>query len=94
MLLLEGCGTKSGHTLLSKLEPLMSIVERKLRTLSTLFSTVRTGTKKGVKPACRRMWTDGSGRHSSNPHFRRCGVGYVTDTGERTWLALPGCRQS
>eukprot|EP00971_Amphidinium_carterae_P177933 3528924-Amphidinium_carterae.1 len=28
------------------------------------------------------VWTDGSGKHSSNPHFRRCGVGYVTDTGE------------
>eukprot|EP00971_Amphidinium_carterae_P340640 6479084-Amphidinium_carterae.1 len=27
------------------------------------------------------VWTDGSGRHSSNPHFRRCG--------ERCWLALP-----
>eukprot|EP00971_Amphidinium_carterae_P004179 83219-Amphidinium_carterae.1 len=40
------------------------------------------------------VWTDGSGRHSSNPHCRRCGVGYVTDTGERSWLALPGCRQS
>eukprot|EP00971_Amphidinium_carterae_P308424 6129100-Amphidinium_carterae.1 len=25
------------------------------------------------------VWTDGSGRHSSNPHYRRCGVGYVTD---------------
>eukprot|EP00971_Amphidinium_carterae_P221297 4393216-Amphidinium_carterae.1 len=25
-------------------------------------------------------WTDGLGRHSSYPHFRRCGVGYVTDT--------------
>eukprot|EP00971_Amphidinium_carterae_P291698 5790862-Amphidinium_carterae.1 len=22
------------------------------------------------------VWTDGSGKHSSNPHFRRCGVGY------------------
>eukprot|EP00971_Amphidinium_carterae_P338515 6475883-Amphidinium_carterae.1 len=32
------------------------------------------------------VWTDGSGRHSSNPHFRRCGVGYVTDAGERVCL--------
>eukprot|EP00971_Amphidinium_carterae_P011712 230580-Amphidinium_carterae.2 len=40
------------------------------------------------------VWTDGFGRHSSNPHFRKCGVGYVTDTGERSWRALPGCRQS
>eukprot|EP00971_Amphidinium_carterae_P035802 704509-Amphidinium_carterae.1 len=29
-------------------------------------------------------WTDGSGKHSSNPRFRRCGVGYVTDTGCRS----------
>eukprot|EP00971_Amphidinium_carterae_P112867 2235207-Amphidinium_carterae.1 len=40
------------------------------------------------------VWTNGSGRHSSNPHFRRCGVGYVTDTGEQSWMALPGIRQS
>eukprot|EP00971_Amphidinium_carterae_P014484 286164-Amphidinium_carterae.2 len=40
------------------------------------------------------VWTDGSGRHSSYPHFRRCGVGHVTDTGERAWLPLPGCWQS
>eukprot|EP00971_Amphidinium_carterae_P309924 6158770-Amphidinium_carterae.1 len=40
------------------------------------------------------VWSDGSGRNSSNPHFRRCGVGYVTDTSERVWLPLPGCRQS
>eukprot|EP00971_Amphidinium_carterae_P260313 5164637-Amphidinium_carterae.1 len=26
------------------------------------------------------VWTDGSGRHSSDPHHRRCGVGYHTDT--------------
>eukprot|EP00971_Amphidinium_carterae_P109693 2172722-Amphidinium_carterae.1 len=39
------------------------------------------------------VWTDGSGRHSSNPHLRRCGVGYVTDTGDRSWLPLPGFRQ-
>eukprot|EP00971_Amphidinium_carterae_P207680 4120927-Amphidinium_carterae.2 len=37
------------------------------------------------------VWTDGSGRHSNNPHFRRCGVGYSTDTEERAWLPLPGC---
>eukprot|EP00971_Amphidinium_carterae_P000450 9356-Amphidinium_carterae.2 len=36
--------------------------------------------------AVHTVWTDGSGRHTSNPHFRRCGVGYVTDTGERAWL--------
>eukprot|EP00971_Amphidinium_carterae_P304428 6049981-Amphidinium_carterae.1 len=51
-----------------------------------------------MKAGVHTVWTDGSGRHSSNPHFRRCGVGYVTDTGdslhERSWLALPGCRQS
>eukprot|EP00971_Amphidinium_carterae_P255537 5072951-Amphidinium_carterae.1 len=23
------------------------------------------------------VWTDASGRHSSNPHFRLCGVGYA-----------------
>eukprot|EP00971_Amphidinium_carterae_P279091 5540269-Amphidinium_carterae.1 len=40
------------------------------------------------------VWTDGSGKHSRNPHFRRCGVGYVTDTGEKCWMALPGIRQS
>eukprot|EP00971_Amphidinium_carterae_P210095 4168052-Amphidinium_carterae.1 len=35
----------------------------------------------------------GSGRHSSNPHFRRCAVGYHTDTGESVWLPLPGLKQ-
>eukprot|EP00971_Amphidinium_carterae_P128766 2550472-Amphidinium_carterae.1 len=35
-----------------------------------------------MKAGVHTVWTDGSGRHSSNPHFRRCGVGYVTDTGE------------
>eukprot|EP00971_Amphidinium_carterae_P051622 1016138-Amphidinium_carterae.1 len=35
------------------------------------------------KPGVTTVWTDGSGKHSNNPHFRRCGVGYVTDTGER-----------
>eukprot|EP00971_Amphidinium_carterae_P245571 4876932-Amphidinium_carterae.3 len=40
------------------------------------------------------VWTDGSGRHSSNPRFRRCRVGHVTDTGARVWLLLPSCRQS
>eukprot|EP00971_Amphidinium_carterae_P247674 4918058-Amphidinium_carterae.1 len=47
-----------------------------------------------MKAGVHTVWTDGSGRHSSNPRFRRCGVGYVTDTGERSWLAHPGCRQS
>eukprot|EP00971_Amphidinium_carterae_P205631 4080529-Amphidinium_carterae.1 len=47
-----------------------------------------------MKAGVHTVWTDGSGRHSSNPHFKRCGVGYVTDTGERSWLALPGCRLS
>eukprot|EP00971_Amphidinium_carterae_P321769 6395903-Amphidinium_carterae.1 len=40
------------------------------------------------------VWTDGSGRHSSDPHHRRCGVGYFTDTHERAWLPLPGIKQS
>eukprot|EP00971_Amphidinium_carterae_P328983 6461173-Amphidinium_carterae.3 len=26
------------------------------------------------------VWTDGSGRHSSHPQHRRCGMGYYTDT--------------
>eukprot|EP00971_Amphidinium_carterae_P331015 6464349-Amphidinium_carterae.1 len=29
------------------------------------------------------VWTNGSDSHNSNPQFRRCGVGYVPDTGER-----------
>eukprot|EP00971_Amphidinium_carterae_P031051 611118-Amphidinium_carterae.1 len=40
------------------------------------------------------VWTDGSGRHSSDPHHRRCGVGYYTDTQERVFCALPGIKQS
>eukprot|EP00971_Amphidinium_carterae_P328271 6460055-Amphidinium_carterae.1 len=28
------------------------------------------------------VWTDGSGRHSSDPQHRRCGVGYYTDMQE------------
>eukprot|EP00971_Amphidinium_carterae_P283226 5622914-Amphidinium_carterae.1 len=42
------------------------------------------------------VWTDGSqtGRHSSEPQHRRCGVGYYTDTHERVWLPLPGLKQS
>eukprot|EP00971_Amphidinium_carterae_P119498 2367214-Amphidinium_carterae.1 len=40
------------------------------------------------------VWTDGSVRHSSNPHFRRCGVGYSTDIGESVLLPLPGLKQS
>eukprot|EP00971_Amphidinium_carterae_P074359 1469365-Amphidinium_carterae.1 len=47
-----------------------------------------------VRQGAHRFWTDGSGRHSSNLHFCRCGVGYVTDTGEQDSLLLPGCRQS
>eukprot|EP00971_Amphidinium_carterae_P193535 3840311-Amphidinium_carterae.1 len=27
-----------------------------------------------MKAGVSTLWTDGSGRHSSNPHFRRCGV--------------------
>eukprot|EP00971_Amphidinium_carterae_P280427 5567043-Amphidinium_carterae.1 len=38
------------------------------------------------------VWTDG--RHSSNSHFRRCGVGCYTDTGVSVWLPLPGMKQS
>eukprot|EP00971_Amphidinium_carterae_P291454 5786107-Amphidinium_carterae.3 len=44
----------------------------------------------GVGTVC----TDGSGRHSSDPQHRRCGVGYYTDTQERVWLLLPGFKQS
>eukprot|EP00971_Amphidinium_carterae_P326350 6457066-Amphidinium_carterae.1 len=40
------------------------------------------------------VWTDGSGRHRSDPQHRRCGVGYYTDTQERVWLPLPGLKQS
>eukprot|EP00971_Amphidinium_carterae_P181654 3603961-Amphidinium_carterae.1 len=40
------------------------------------------------------VWTDGSGRHSSGPHHRRCGVGYYTDTAERVFCAFPGIKQS
>eukprot|EP00971_Amphidinium_carterae_P279935 5557128-Amphidinium_carterae.1 len=40
------------------------------------------------------VWTDGSGRHSSNPHFCRCGVSYYTDTGESVFLPLPALKQS
>eukprot|EP00971_Amphidinium_carterae_P194173 3853107-Amphidinium_carterae.1 len=39
------------------------------------------------------VWADGSGRHSSDPQHRRCGVGYHTDTHEHVWLPLPGLRQ-
>eukprot|EP00971_Amphidinium_carterae_P087110 1723173-Amphidinium_carterae.1 len=31
------------------------------------------------------VWTDGSGRHSSDPLHRRCGVGDYTDTQEREY---------
>eukprot|EP00971_Amphidinium_carterae_P230034 4565594-Amphidinium_carterae.1 len=40
------------------------------------------------------VWTDGSGKHSSDPHHRRCGVGYYTNTQERVWLPLPRIKQS
>eukprot|EP00971_Amphidinium_carterae_P247479 4914041-Amphidinium_carterae.3 len=36
------------------------------------------------------VWTDGSGKHSSDPHHRRRGVAYYTDTQERVWIPLPG----
>eukprot|EP00971_Amphidinium_carterae_P342603 6481963-Amphidinium_carterae.2 len=39
------------------------------------------------------VWADGSGRHSSNPHFRRCGVGYYTDAGVSVCMPLPGLKQ-
>eukprot|EP00971_Amphidinium_carterae_P245723 4879687-Amphidinium_carterae.1 len=39
-------------------------------------------------------WANGFGRHSNNPHFRRCGVGYYTDTGESVLLPLLGLKQS
>eukprot|EP00971_Amphidinium_carterae_P265560 5268159-Amphidinium_carterae.2 len=32
--------------------------------------------------------------HSSNPHFRRCGVGYCTNTGESVFRPLPGLKES
>eukprot|EP00971_Amphidinium_carterae_P345451 6486411-Amphidinium_carterae.1 len=41
-------------------------------------------------PGVHTVWNDASGRHSSNPHFPRCGVGYHTDTGESVWLPPPG----
>eukprot|EP00971_Amphidinium_carterae_P054938 1082841-Amphidinium_carterae.1 len=40
------------------------------------------------------VWTDGSGRHSSDTQHRRCGVGYYTDTHEHVWLPLHGLTQS
>eukprot|EP00971_Amphidinium_carterae_P074817 1478513-Amphidinium_carterae.1 len=40
------------------------------------------------------VWTDGSGRYSSDPQHRRCGVGCYADTQERAWLPLPGIKQS
>eukprot|EP00971_Amphidinium_carterae_P085236 1686245-Amphidinium_carterae.2 len=36
----------------------------------------------------------GSGRYSSNPHFRACGVGYYIDIGVSVWLPFPGLKQS
>eukprot|EP00971_Amphidinium_carterae_P244791 4860245-Amphidinium_carterae.4 len=35
-----------------------------------------------------------SGKHSSDPHRRGCGVAYNTDTQERVWLPSPGIKQS
>eukprot|EP00971_Amphidinium_carterae_P041829 821958-Amphidinium_carterae.1 len=40
------------------------------------------------------VWTDGSGRRSSDPQHRHCGVGYYTDAKERVFLPLPGIKQS
>eukprot|EP00971_Amphidinium_carterae_P241971 4804262-Amphidinium_carterae.3 len=40
------------------------------------------------------VWIVGSGRHSSDPQHRRCGIGYYTDTQERVFLPLPGIKQS
>eukprot|EP00971_Amphidinium_carterae_P300281 5966062-Amphidinium_carterae.1 len=87
---------RSVPTRLSKLEILVSGAEKLWKPLSTPLPALEQSREshwnKAVSLACR--WTDGSGRHSSNPHFRRCGVGYVTDTGERARLPLPGCWQS
>eukprot|EP00971_Amphidinium_carterae_P084387 1670285-Amphidinium_carterae.1 len=47
-----------------------------------------------MKRGVHTVWTDEFGRHNSSPHIGRCGVGYVTDTGEGAWFPLPGCRQS
>eukprot|EP00971_Amphidinium_carterae_P005431 108473-Amphidinium_carterae.1 len=46
------------------------------------------------RPGVHTVWTDGSGRHSSNPHFHRCGVGYYTRTGESVGLLFMGLKQS
>eukprot|EP00971_Amphidinium_carterae_P145912 2892046-Amphidinium_carterae.3 len=46
------------------------------------------------RPGVGTVWTDGSGRHSSDPQHKRFGVGYYTDTQERVWLPLPGLKQS
>eukprot|EP00971_Amphidinium_carterae_P060485 1197160-Amphidinium_carterae.1 len=35
-----------------------------------------------------------TGRHSSDPQHRRCGVGHYTDTQERVWLPLLSLKQS
>eukprot|EP00971_Amphidinium_carterae_P048013 945335-Amphidinium_carterae.1 len=87
---------------LSSLEFPLSSLESALSSLESALSSLEftPGLLPAHEPALvlkagvSTVWTDGSGRHSSNPHFRRCGVGYVTDTGERCWMALPGCRQS
>eukprot|EP00971_Amphidinium_carterae_P300434 5969343-Amphidinium_carterae.2 len=36
------------------------------------------------------VWTDASGRHSSDPQHRRCGVGYYTDIQERVFYPYLG----
>eukprot|EP00971_Amphidinium_carterae_P344403 6484794-Amphidinium_carterae.1 len=59
---------------------------RRLGPLNLRWSTVQV--------CVTTVWTDGSGRHSSDPHHRRCGVGYHTDTDERVFCALPGIKQS
>eukprot|EP00971_Amphidinium_carterae_P276600 5489001-Amphidinium_carterae.1 len=46
------------------------------------------------RPGVGIVWTDGSGKHSSDPQHRRCGVGYYTHTQEPVWLLPPGLKQS
>eukprot|EP00971_Amphidinium_carterae_P317077 6303192-Amphidinium_carterae.1 len=48
----------------------------------------------GYRRSVVTVWTDGSGRHSSDPQHRCCGVGYCTDTQERVFLPLSGIKQS
>eukprot|EP00971_Amphidinium_carterae_P270357 5364571-Amphidinium_carterae.2 len=42
------------------------------------------------RPGVGTVWTNGAGRHSSDPQHRSCGIGYYTDTQERVWLPLLG----